>query len=284
MSVTFGCCIPVGSFMTQVWNGGRTGSIPIELSEYLAVLERNGYDFAEMTVQSLMGLSGSEFAEVRSRMNDSPIKVPVYNSFIPPTLRVTGPSVSEWVLADYLDRAMTRVKEAGGEQIIFGSGAARSVPDGYPAERGIEQFNRFLRLCGRFGAEYDIRIAIEPLNGKESNIVRTVGEALQLARQFNLSHIQVLADVYHMDLEHESFAVLEEAVAGKLLSHVHISGKERKFPVSESIADDIGLRRMFRVLRESGYKEGVSMECSTDHFSVESAEALQVVKRMWSDS
>lgn len=285
MNHKFGCCLAVGSFVPQANHGEAPPSgIPQQIRDGLSALERSGYDFAELTVRSLTSLTEEEFAETRRLIRQSAVQVPVCNSFIPPELKLTGPGASDRDLEAYLDLAMKRVKDIGGEQIVFGSGAARNVPDGFPVERGMEQLKHFLRRCEEYAAAYGITVAIEPLNRGESNVINTVREAMSLAMELDLPHIKVLADCYHMDLEDESFAVLEEAVSGKLLSHVHISGRNRRFPGAAEGQEEIDFAHLFRILQTAGYTGGVSAECGSQRFSEESAKSLRYVRAVWAQA
>lgn len=243
----FGCCLTIGSFVPQVesgqaphdaaaTNGGRaarepampTPTISEELERSFAILSANGYDFAELTVGTVANLSDDEYAAVKKIIEEAPIPVPVYNSFVPASIPLTGPDVSLPAVEAYLEQSMSRVAGAGGRMIIFGSGAARSVPDGFSMGAGEKQIEDFLYLCDSFAAKHNLAVAIEPLNNRESNVINTVSGAVRLARKLDLPHIRVLADSYHMFMEKEPYDVFEEA--GSLLAHVHISDRDRAYP------------------------------------------------------
>ena len=283
MSVKFGCCLMLGSFVPQS-AGSSTPGAADQVRAGLSALSRAGYDFAEMTVQSLTRLSEEQFAEVRQAIGESALRVPAFNSFIPGSLKLTGPDASESEQDEYLDLALQRVKAVGGELIVFGSGAARSVPAGFPVERGLEQIRRFLERCGQYAAKYGVTIVIEPLNGKESNVINTVREAMALAEELGHPQIKVLADSYHMDLEKEPFAVVEEAASKGLLSHVHISGRDRRFPGTADEREEIDFAQLFRALQRSGYSGGISAECKSEHYEEDSAKSIAYVRAKWRDA
>ncbi len=143
MQNKFGCCLAIGSFVPEGEGKHKNESVVDQLSNGLAMLKTSNYDFAELTVQSLTQLVEKEFEQVVQLIKQSPIKVPVFNSFIPPQLKITGEAVFEDELTSYLELAMSRVKAVGGEQIIFGSGTARTIPKGFSSERGQKQIRRF---------------------------------------------------------------------------------------------------------------------------------------------
>ncbi|MEK3890585.1 sugar phosphate isomerase/epimerase family protein [Bacillus sp. FSL K6-3431] len=283
MKTKFGCCLVLGSFVPQTKGKREKTNIAKQLQVELAMLEKNGYEFAELTVQSLSQLTEEEFMETLQVIQQSSLNIPVFNSFIPPQLKVTGPNVSEGDLENFLDLAMKRVQAAGGEQIIFGSGAARTVPDGFSRERGQEQIKQFLRCCNVYGEKYGLTVAIEPLNKGESNIINTVEEAVLLATELNLPHIKILADSYHMDIEKESFNILRKATKNGWLAHVHISDRERRFPGEMEGKESIDFSKLFLVLQEAEYQGLISAECSSSSIAKSSALSLQFVKNTWSN-
>lgn len=278
----FGCCLTIGSFVPQA--GDRAAddrTVAERVGEGLAVLADIGYDFAEMTVQSLTRLTEDEFEQVRRTIAASALPVPAFNSFIPAELKVTGPAASVLELERHVDSAMRRVRAVGGELIVFGSGGARNLPDGFSRDEGMKQIETFLRICGKHGAAYGVTVAIEPLNAKESNIIRTVREASELAAKLDLPHVKVLADSYHMDLENESFEEIERAIRSGLLAHVHISARNRHYPGTSGDAPDVDFARMFRILRQTGYAGRLSAECFSDRAAADAAASLAYVRDLW---
>ena len=225
----FGCCLAIGSFVPQIdGNKNEQKSIVEELKESFEILSINGYDFAELTVGALANLSEDEYDSVVHELRRSPIPVPIYNSFVPATIPLTGLDVSRQTIEAYLDKSTHRIANAGGRMIIFGSGAARKAPDGFPIETAMEQIQSFLHMCEIRANSLGITIAIEPLNRQETNVINSVDEAVELTRTLGLPHIKVLADSYHMFVENESYNVIDDAAPW--LAHVHISDRDRIYP------------------------------------------------------
>jgi D-psicose/D-tagatose/L-ribulose 3-epimerase len=276
----FGCCLSIASFVPQTQQGeSKQKDVPQQLTEGFALLRNNGYDFVELTVGALSQLTEEEFAKAKEAILNSELSVPVFNSFIPAALKITGPDASLEKLEAYVDLAMQRVRAVGGKQIVFGSGGARNLPEGTSHEEGMEQIKQFLRLCEKLAAKHDILIAIEPLNRKESNVINSVKDGLALAQELNLPHIKVLADAYHMDLENETFEIVSAAVKSGLLSHVHIADRNRQFPGTLT-EQGINFAALFAELRKAGYAGLVSAECGPDNFAENSAKSLVHVKQL----
>ncbi|WP_165452754.1 sugar phosphate isomerase/epimerase family protein [Paenibacillus thalictri] len=250
------------------------------MKDNLALLLEHNYDFAELTVGTLMGVPEDDFPNWVHMIQASGIDVPVLNSFIPRTIKLTGPDVNKDAIENYLKIAFARVKAIGATTIVFGSGGARSFPEGFSKSEAVRQVSAFLQMCSHYAAQYSIHVVIEPLNRKESNVINTVAEALELAKELRLPYISVLADSYHMLEEQENLSVLSDAVASGLLTHVHIADRGRVFPGLPA-PDGMDFRAFFQELHKSGYEGRISAECRSDDFSVNSKRSLDYVRTLW---
>ncbi len=263
--VQFGCCLSAEP-MTE------------KLAEGLALLHANGYDFAELRVAPLAALPDADFDAVVRIVERAPIRTPSFNIFIPATLALTGPEVQAGRIEDYLKRVLPRVQALGGRIIVFGSGGARRVPDGFPVERARAQIDDFLRMCEDHAGPLGIVIVIEPLNKKETNIINTVAEGLLIADRLRLPHVKVLADCYHMYLEKEPYDVFRKAA--KQLAHVHIADGDRTYP-GHSDKGGVDFGALLGALKAAGYDGLISTEAKGDDFAAESKVSRAFVRRIW---
>lgn len=276
----FGCCVSLGSFVPQVFQeAGGAPSFEGKLAGLLWQVEhlkQVGYDFVEFTVGMVAGpITDEEYRKLKEAVLGVGLIPEAFNSFIPPSIRLVGPDANKEAIREYLERAIPRVAELGGKCIVFGSGGARRVPDGYPAERAEEDLICFLNMAADIALRHDVVIAIEPLNKKESNIINRVSEATRLARRVNRPQIRALADFYHMDEEGEGFESLEDA--GALLAHVHVADTGRRYPGSGSY----DYQGFFGTLRSIGYAGRISVECKIVDFASETEKALRFMRDVW---
>jgi sugar phosphate isomerase/epimerase len=131
-----------------------------------------------------------------------------------------------------------------------------------------------LSIAGDLAQENGLKIAIEPLNREETNILNSVPEALSYVQSLNHPAVGVLADCYHMYLEHQPVSDLSQA--GKSLLHVHVSGADRRYPKS----GDYDFEVLFGALRSYGYEDRVSVECAWSKDIVTEYEAaLQFLRK-----
>jgi len=71
-----------------------------------------------------------------------------------------------------------------------------------------------------------VPLLFEPLNRYETNLIRTVDEALELLRSLRTRNVRLLCDLFHMNIE-ESSIVEALRRAGPLLAHVHFADSNR---------------------------------------------------------
>ncbi|UUZ86047.1 sugar phosphate isomerase/epimerase [Paenibacillus sp. P26] len=273
-----GRCLPSGSFAYQgdqaaVQENDGKSLFAEEIKETL----RAGYDFAELTVGALMQLSEADFSREAERLDEAEIRIPAFNSFIPPSFRLTGPSADQDAALAYAERALKRVHAVGGEIIVFGAGGARRRPDDFPQEEALEQIKDFLMECSLPASKYGITIAIEPLNRQECNVLNKVSEAVAIAEDLHLPNIRVLADAYHMHLENESYEMISPAVKKGPLAHVHYAEWDRSYP-DGSAADGVRFAELFEQLVESGYKGKISAECNSRQHHADRTRSLNYIK------
>ena len=133
-------------------------------------------------------------------------------------------------------------------------------------------------LLGRMetlAAKQAVTVVLEPLNRREANFINTVAEALQLTREVNGSHIQVLSDYYHLVLEGEDPDILLQAASA--VRHVHFAEpKGRCYPYE--LKPDY--RNYFTLLERIGYSARVSIEAYTSNFENETAVALSILRKL----
>jgi len=190
-----------------------------------------------------------------------------------PQVKLVGPNVDFGLVKTYVQRALQRAGELHAETVVFGSGGARALPEGFNRAVAWGQLVRFLELCSNEAAKYKLVIAIEPLNKAETNIINTYLEGVQLAMDVGRDEVRVLADIYHFMTDNEPIDDISHEPAW--LAHVHLADTGRKFPGSGMYP----LERLFSILRDIDYPGKVSVECNWGpSFTDESARALRFLR------
>ncbi len=238
-----------------------------------------GWDYLELSVAGDLtpDEDNAVWAETRRKIAALPLPVEAFNSFVRKG-KIVGPDADGAYLKRYVDTALARAADVGGKIIVFGSGGARQVPDGWGRERAEAQLVEFLNLCADASEKTGVVVAIEPLNLTESNILNTVGEGAALARRVGRSGVRNLADSYHMEKDNDPlFAIVDSA---DVLAHTHTADTGRFAPAT-GVYDHTAL---FRALRAANYDARMSIECSFHDFGAEIGPALAHLKRAYAEA
>lgn len=260
----FGCCLNMISTKPD-----GTGA---ELIDSLAKI---GFDYAELPLAEITGLSEENFERIRETLQRSGIRCECCNNFFSKTTRLTGAEADLESILAYVEKALKRANELGVSIVVFGSGGAKNVPAGFPIEQGYEQVVTLLKRIAPIASAYGVIIAIEPLRKAECNLINTFEEGCRLAKDVNDPTIRVLVDFYHMRIEQEPVQHILD-LGKEYLRHVHFARTEgRVYPTS--IEEDEYLP-FINTLKSIGYNERISCEAYTDDFRSGAEKALKFFK------
>jgi len=205
-----------------------------------------------------------------------PIPIAAYNCLFPADLKVTGPTVDMNRIKAYAARACKRAKEMNSSVLVFGSGGARNIPDGWPREKGEEQLIEAMRTVGPLARALSLTIAMEPLHTGESNILNCIPVGMDYLRRARTAGVSMLADFYHMALEEEPLEVLEETA--RMLSHVHVADPLGRIAPRPG---GTNLRPFFAKLKAIGYDKRISLECSWEDLKKQLRPTLEFLRSEW---
>jgi D-psicose/D-tagatose/L-ribulose 3-epimerase len=188
------------------------------------------------------------------------------NLLVPPSLKITGPSVDPEGLARYIATVARRAASVGVKTLVFGSGAARAVPAGSDLATA---------------AAHGMMLVIEPLHRAECNIVNSVAEAARYARSVGHPNCQVLLDTYHLWMEDEPVENVRR-VAGTI-RHVHVADLQGRVAPGQSGKSDY--RPLFRVLKDAAYPGSISFEgAPMAEFDVTAPKVLEFLRGQWASA
>ncbi len=242
--------------------------------ENIKKMEAMGYDYIEPAVAGTAGMTEEDFLKAEEMVSGSGIRCEAFNVLFPGDIKLTGPVVDKEKISAYLEKAFDRIHRLGAEVVVFGSGGARRVPEGFAPEAAFDQLVEAARLVGDVAARYGLTIAIEPLNTGETNIINSVAEGLHLVQTVDHPQIKLLADFYHMRMENEGMDVLRDT--GKILRHTHIANSNgRIYPqvATEDTYDDF-----FACLKAGGYAGRMSVEAGTKDVDKDGPVSLKLLR------
>jgi sugar phosphate isomerase/epimerase len=251
-----------------------------KLSDYPA-LKAAGYDFFEPAVSDFLSPAEddsvflSHLAEMKA-LGAKPISCVV---FLPGDYKAVGEAPRHDDIVDWGEKTFRRANQAGIRYIVFGSGGARRVPEGFDREKALQQFILVCTRLATVAQKHDVTLVIEPLNRAETNLINSLQEGAAVVEAVNHPNVRLLCDIYHMMRENEPAS--EIVKYGKYIRHCHIAEKEtRSAPGTKG--DDF--KPYFAALKQIGYKGCISAECSWDNFALRLAPALEYMKRQFDES
>jgi sugar phosphate isomerase/epimerase len=234
-----------------------------------------GFDYVELGTTEIAGLSDVDFDAAAARIKALGIPTPAANNFLPATLKVTGPQIDTEAQMAHVRKALTRLAKLGVEVVVFGSGGARRVPDGFAKEEAFKQLVDFGRRAAREARANGITIAIEPLRKQETNIINTAGEGLELVNAIADPNFQLMIDFYHLASEQEDPAIVIRAKDH--IRHLHAANPNgRVFPKKW---DEFDYAPFFANLKTIGYDRRISMEGNTTDLAADAPVTIALLRK-----
>jgi sugar phosphate isomerase/epimerase len=234
-----------------------------------------GFEYVELSTSEIAALSDAAFEKALTHIKDVGLPVPATNLFLPAALKVTGPQADRDQQMAYVRRAFARLSRLGTEIVVFGSGGARRVPDGFSSDEAFEQLVEFGRRIAPEARAHGITIAVEPLRRQETNIINSAAEGLTLVEAINDPNFQLMIDFYHLASEAEDPAIVIRA--RNHIRHLHVANPEgRVFPLS---SEEYNYAPFFANLRAIGYDKRISVEASTKDFPNDAPRAIALLHR-----
>jgi sugar phosphate isomerase/epimerase len=186
------------------------------------------------------------------------LKVPVYavNIFMPAELKLVGSVIKEEEILAYARTVFERCRRIGVTMVVWGSGGARRVPQGFDEKTATKQFVHIAKKVSSIAAEFGVRLALENLNSTETNFIVTVAEALRVVKLVDHPNFRLCADIYHMLKEGEQADILLQS--GRYLIHCDIAERDDRSAPGVKGDDFTSYLEALRKIKYSGI---IVLEC-----------------------
>jgi 5-keto-L-gluconate epimerase len=222
------------------------------LAENIGKIKALGYDGVELAVRDPGQL---DYDFVTSILKEHHLPVPALG---------TGQAYVEEKLSftdsrkEIRSQAIARIRSQVGlaaklnTMVIIGlvRGKRESDVGSETAERWLVDA---LRECS--SVDESVRIAIEPINRYETNLINTVDSGLRLLESVGRNNVGLLLDTFHMNIEEPSITESIRAAKDHLF-HFHVADSNRWYPG----AGHVDFRSALDTLKEIGYTGFVSAE------------------------
>lgn len=246
--------------------------------EEAALVKKLGYDYFEFGFAKLSSMTDEEFEAFKKAVYELDFYPEAMNVMLPGSFRLTGEEADLTPVIPFVERGFARGAQVGLKTVVFGSGGARNLPEGFTNyKKAYQQLEDYLKQVGPIAAKYGATISIEPLSFEESNIVNFVSEGAYLAARVNHPAVRCLADYYHMARNQED----PEDIPGfaHRMEHCHIARVEgRAYPLP---TDEQSYVPFFEALKKAGYDKRVSVEgTSYNGMEQDGAASLALMKEL----
>ena len=224
--------------------------------EVILLAKKVGFDFVEVNASGAV-MKDEKYAMLLELSRELPDGF-MYscNGLIPSDVRLTGPDVDLARVREYAETSFARLASLGVKMLVFGSSAAKRVPEGFSFDKATEQLVVAMRIFSDEAAKHGQRVCIEPLRYSECNIINTLENSLELARLVDRENVGAHVDYFHLMQNGERLSKLEGAA--KKIIHTHIASPcKRSTPKYDDGAD---YASFFDYLRRGGYDATVSFE------------------------
>lgn len=248
--------------------------------ESIKIASEIGIDYYECGFGSLAKFDDDKFNYCKEALKEYNLPCIAANGFLPGDLKVVGDSIDYGALTEYLDKGFERAKILGVKKIVFGSGGARSFPEGYSLEKAKEQLAFFLsEYAAPKSEKAGCIIVMEPLRFSESSMIHTVADGIEIAKMSGKKNVAGLADLYHVYGNNDSIEGIAD-FKGELL-HAHIAEPEKRvYPSTKDSEEIISIYKSFFDALKSAGCETCSVEARTDNFANDIADALAIIKTL----
>lgn len=212
-------------------------------------------DYSELNAQKIAALDDEAFAALAAQVDAGEIVTYSVNGLLPGGLRVTGEVNWDEVRA-YVERLFARLHRLGITMLVFGSGKAKQVPEGFPRETAWQQLLDFGALLSDEAAKYGQTVVVEPLNPAEVNIIDSLAEGIEYVRKVARDNFRLHVDFYHMAKNGEPLSMLDDCA--DLIAHTHFAG-----PLVRGIPTEEEYPYIFECLDKLnaiGYRGNISFE------------------------
>lgn len=239
---------------------------------HIAIAKACGFDYVESAFGLLASDPKEKYDLFLSELKKNEMTCESVNCFLPGNLNVVGENVDLDAVYAYVKKGMENGEKMGVQTVVFGSGGARRIPDGFPFDKAIRQLVVFLKqVAAPLAAEHGITIVIEPLC--DANCINTVKEGAFLAAFADEPNVASLVDLYHMVKVGDT---VEDILQLKgMLKHAHIAEPSKR--VYPTFDDAYDYRPFVQALETAGCTR-CSLEARYEDFSHDAALAAKVLK------
>jgi len=217
-----------------------------------------GFDLIEICVEDANTI---DVAAIRARAAQAGVGVTICGAFGPSRDMSSEEGQVRKAALDYLKRCIDFAAELGSPFISGPMYAAVGSTRLLDEAARREQWSRAvagLKSAAAYADSKRVRLAVEPLNRFETDLINTVDQGLRLIREIGADNVGLLLDTFHMNIEEKDIPAAIRRAGGHIVEF-HASSNDRGTPGD----DHLPWRAIAGALREAGYQGPVVIEAFT---------------------
>lgn len=202
-------------------------------------------------------LGSCQIRTIREQMQDAGLQCVGLHWLLkaPQGLHLTTPNEQirgkSWEVLKYLIDLCHALE---GKVMVLGSGRQRNALDGHP-EQATVLLKKGLQALVPFAESAGVKILIEPLPARITNILNTLEEAKALITELGSPSISGIFDFHNCEDEGQSWEQLIETYFD-IIEHVHLNETDGNYPGTGAS----NFVPAFKVLTERNYARWISLE------------------------
>jgi len=247
--------------------------------DYVKSITRYGYNGIELAIRDPQIIN---INKIKSIIENHGIEVPAIG---------TGQAWSEEGLSftsnnkEIRRRAIKRIKHlipmAAHLHAIIIIGLIRGItPKELDRPQAIDYMTDAIRECAEeaISHDYNVQLAIEPINRYETDLINTIEEGLELIDNIGAPNLGLLLDTFHMNIEEPIIEKSIQKCRNKIF-HIHVADSNRWYPG----AGHLDFHSILVALKNTGYNRWISGEFMPLPNSDEAAKkGIRHLTKIWS--
>jgi 5-keto-L-gluconate epimerase len=225
------------------------------LDEKLAKAARMGYDGVELITTEPANLNAPVLAERLQSLGLQVAAIASGGMAFAARLTLLNPDPAAAALArQRLDELIDLAGRLQTGVVTVGSFRGQAVGE---KQRSLDELAQVLQKAGQRAAALGVRLALEPLNRYEADLIHTTAQGLAFLEQVDHPAVGLLLDTYHVNIEESSWTepYCQAMAAGKLF-YAHL-GDNNRLPPGRGLID---FPAILETLRQAGYAGWLSAE------------------------
>jgi 5-keto-L-gluconate epimerase len=222
--------------------------------ENIGRIAQIGYDGVELAIRDPASI---DVALLNSTLAAAGLVVPAIGTgqaYAEDGLSFTAVDPSIRVAA--ISRIKNHIRLAAELDAVVILGLIRGVtPAGIAQESAMDWLVEALRTCARFAADHGVRLALEPINRYETDLVNTINQGMALIERVGADSLGLLPDTFHMNIEEASIEKSLRRAASQIF-HFHVADSNRWYPG----AGHLDFSHILSILKDINYPGWVSAE------------------------